>query len=46
MNAGSLKFARIAALIVFAAASLGARAQPVSDREYQELSPPRPVSIR
>jgi len=44
MNAGSLKFARIAALIVLAAASLAAKAQPVSEREYQELSPPRPVS--
>jgi thiol:disulfide interchange protein DsbA len=44
MNAASLAFARITALLLFALTSVAAYAQPVAGREYQELSPARPVA--
>ena len=45
MNAGSTRFfARAFAALAFLFACATAHAQPVSGREYQELSPARPVS--
>jgi thiol:disulfide interchange protein DsbA len=45
MHAGLTRFlGRTAAALALAAASVAAQAQPVAGREYQELSPARPVS--